>query len=737
MRLDKSIVASLSAVLCVSFAGPVLADATGHGPLLPLNDPKPVDGAPSRMLGLEFIPVPAITLGDVDLFQIYLEDDRAPQPAPLRVGVSQAVEATIGDGQWINVEGGRLWQLEISGTGSIFNRLHLTGVMLGPGEKLWLVSGNGADVAGPIEARGEFENGEAWGVFALGETSRIEWFVPDAADPQSLPFESVDYTHGYRDLFSTEAQEAGCDQDPACFAAWANEANAGARMLFTSGASSYYCSGQLMATDAADETPYFSTANHCISIQSEANSCQFLFNYRATTCGGATGTTHNAVGGDLVSTYATSDCTLLMVRATLPSNAFWAGWMSTNPATGVASTGIHFPGGRRETISFCNKAAASSLCGTSSQWSTVSWYSGVTEGGSSGSALYLDSDHKMYGVLTCGLSSCTNLTGKDGYGRWDRAVTTGGFSVPLAVGSDDSLEQNDTCATAKAVAPGTYSGLVVKRLDEDWYALTVPPTGTVTITETFVNGNGDIDTQLFDSCSGAALVTRNGHVNNDSFTYTNTTASSTILMRVYLYSDTRNDYSFSYSVSVPPPANNECATATPVGVGTTAFDSTYATNSALAVAAGCDGGTSMNKDVWFRFTAPSAGNATASTCGLANWDTRLVMYPGSVCPSSSADSIACNNDACGSASSVTWHVDAGSQWYIRLGSTANIGGTGSLQISVACDGDFDGSGEVDSGDVGLMLLDYGNCPGCSSDLDGDGVVDGSDMGLLLLGFGPC
>jgi choice-of-anchor B domain-containing protein len=50
-------------------------------------------------------------------------------------------------------------------------------------------------------------------------------------------------------------------------------------------------------------------------------------------------------------------------------------------------------------------------------------------------------------------------------------------------------------------------------------------------------------------------------------------------------------------------------------------------------------------------------------------------------------------------------------------------------------GDINGDGEVDSADLGLLLLDYGACPGCASDLDGSGVVDGADLGLLLLSFG--
>ncbi len=54
-----------------------------------------------------------------------------------------------------------------------------------------------------------------------------------------------------------------------------------------------------------------------------------------------------------------------------------------------------------------------------------------------------------------------------------------------------------------------------------------------------------------------------------------------------------------------------------------------------------------------------------------------------------------------------------------------------------CYGDLDGSGEVDSGDVSICLLDTGPCPGCQSDLDGSGEVDSGDVSLCLLSTGPC
>ena len=69
----------------------------------------------------------------------------------------------------------------------------------------------------------------------------------------------------------------------------------------------------------------------------------------------------------------------------------------------------------------------------------------------------------------------------------------------------------------------------------------------------------------------------------------------------------------------------------------------------------------------------------------------------------------------------------------RVGQT-NFGCPGSGNI---CFGDLDGSGEVDSGDVALALLDSGVCPGCAADLDGSGEIDSGDVALLLLSAGPC
>ena len=49
-------------------------------------------------------------------------------------------------------------------------------------------------------------------------------------------------------------------------------------------------------------------------------------------------------------------------------------------------------------------------------------------------------------------------------------------------------------------------------------------------------------------------------------------------------------------------------------------------------------------------------------------------------------------------------------------------------------GDLDGSGTRDSGDVALLLVDFGPCSGCPGDLDGSGEIDSGDTALLFLNF---
>jgi hypothetical protein len=87
--------------------------------------------------------------------------------------------------------------------------------------------------------------------------------------------------------------------------------------------------------------------------------------------------------------------------------------------------------------------------------------------------------------------------------------------------------------------------------------------------------------------------------------------------------------------------------------------------------------------------------------------------------------------ACGN--TLTWWVEAETnftvtRWPANTPVSVRTTSTGTCAVQ----GDLDGDGIVGAGDLSILLLDYGPCPGCPSDLDGNGVVDGGDISFLLL-----
>jgi len=60
-----------------------------------------------------------------------------------------------------------------------------------------------------------------------------------------------------------------------------------------------------------------------------------------------------------------------------------------------------------------------------------------------------------------------------------------------------------------------------------------------------------------------------------------------------------------------------------------------------------------------------------------------------------------------------------------------------VELFTPCPADLNGDGQVNGGDLGTLLGQWGICAGCSADFNGDGKVDGADLGSLLGAWGPC
>lgn len=80
---------------------------------------------------------------------------------------------------------------------------------------------------------------------------------------------------------------------------------------------------------------------------------------------------------------------------------------------------------------------------------------------------------------------------------------------------------------------------------------------------------------------------------------------------------------------------------------------------------------SIYNDIWYRYVADFTGEASFSLCGTANFDTKIAVYePGSACPPTNEDLIACNEDGPGCenfTSSLTFDVEEGQIYLLRIG----------------------------------------------------------------------
>jgi hypothetical protein len=679
-------------------AGPLAAEAFGLTDALPPALEKPALRPPSEQFGL--IPDGGATLlPDLPAEawdQINAEDaEQALIDKTVRYGLWRGVGIAPGAaGEWNDIIGqGSLWIADVTVSGAIGVRLNFADMDLPPGGQVFVYSPTYPErVWGPFENRG-VADGDFWTPTTFGETARIEYFLPFAEghDVQTAtravgddgapmtPFRIPACQHVYLDPVADYHQRVGaCHNDANCYAAWANEVRAAAG-IGTINSNALFCSGTMLTASNNDQTPYWLTANHCIGSASAATNSEIFWLYQTSACGGSVPALSSVPQSFIctrLSNSSTSDHSLLMVEGTIPSGLSWAGWTSAAVANGTNVTCIHHPDGSWKRISFATKTS-----GAAANFIRADWYDAPTEPGSSGSGLFRDDTRQLVGQLYGGPSSCASES-YDDYGAF--ATTYSAISGLLAGGSDDAYDDNDSCATARAMSAGTYSGLVVKRYtggDEDWYSFNLAAGATLTVTLNFTHANGDVDMQLYDTCGGAVLKSSTGTGNSETFAQTNSGGSAVnYLLRVYLASDTRNTYSMTLSTGGGGGSNDTCANAVAVVNGGTYSGSTA--SATIDGSASC-GSSSATRDVWYKYTAPAAGTLRVDSCG-SSYDTVVSLH--SACVGTSANQLTCNDD-CGGApcgglnSCISRAVTGGATYYIRVSGYNGANGSFTLHVT--------------------------------------------------------
>ncbi len=164
--------------------------------------------------------------------------------------------------------------------------------------------------------------------------------------------------------------------------------------------------------------------------------------------------------------------------------------------------------------------------------------------------------------------------------------------------------------------------------------------------------------------------------------------------------------------ALSPPANDYCADATEIYLGTTSFSTVDATTDG-DVHSTCQHDGQTYNDIWYGFTAGCDGILVVSTCGLVDYDSDLVVYLGDDC--NNLTLLGCNDDGeilgvdCANYSSyLEVPVYMGDRLMIRVGGW--------------------NSGDSGSGDILLDIVDIKgtsvSCPANNACADAIDIVEG-------------
>lgn len=398
--------------------------------------------------------VPLASLPEIDAAALRDLDDAKLQQVGVMHDKRLAIAAgntvsfnPLSSGQWqVLADGGSLWRLRVRVPGATDLHLGFESGSLPADASLWVI---GADdyYEGPYDAADAMP---LWIPMVPGDSAMVEIRLPaGSAIETALP----SLTHvgaGYRDLFNPISKNGNPNGSGACNVnvvcplgqPYSDEQRAVAYYEFrvVGDNSTYLCTATLLNDVPGDRKNYVLTAAHCVSTQSEATSMRVYWNYQSTDCAITRGWSfaQNQTGATLRATRADADFTLVELNQTPDPgwNLFHAGWDADGIAPS-ASIGLHHPSGDVAKVDNSPTAPRSTYnCigtgsfGTDSHWMTGPYDQGTTEGGSSGSGLFIPSSdssghgRRLIGVLSGGNATCSGTlpdNGTDCYGKFSAA----------------------------------------------------------------------------------------------------------------------------------------------------------------------------------------------------------------------------------------------------------------------------------------------------------------------------
>ena len=363
----------------------------------------------------------------------------APPPAsggPLRIGFHRALPARFqgelaGRLEWTNLaDGGVVGSLTVASPDAAAIRLAFSAQLPPRGEIRYFKPDEPrrrfpATTARDFHIQPDGELEPLWSPVVEGDAIGVEITLPSRAALAAFSLRLGKVSHRTVQASQTVPQNSQCSGqvDVQCRVGSfpARLQDAVVRIDFEQGGESLLCTATLLNNRL--QAPYLLTANHCVSTPVATRTIIATWFYEHPACG-STAAPERGVStrgsSRLLATSADQDATLLrLLGHPVPRSAVYSGWSSyplTHPTDVV---GIHHPQGDYK------KYSAGKTTGNDDYQIgdedpievenaiEVEWHDGLTEGGSSGSGLFVGGH--LVGVLSGGPGECSNL---DAYGNF-------------------------------------------------------------------------------------------------------------------------------------------------------------------------------------------------------------------------------------------------------------------------------------------------------------------------------
>ncbi|MFK7932946.1 MAG: serine protease, partial [Saprospiraceae bacterium] len=379
----------------------------------------------------------AIQINTPDLQLIQAEDiQRDRQGKYTRYAVWENVSIDLNNsGEWTELPNGdRVWRLQITGKKALALNLLYDNFYLPTDSRFFIYNAAQTHVLGAFSSLNNKESGVFASANVRGETSILEYYEPAAVRGEGIiSIEKVGYVYRFVDHPLAKNSEP-CEVDVNCSEGnnWQDEKRGVVRISVVAPDGAGWCSGSLINNTGQDCKAYILTALHCGETSTTANFNQYIFyfNYESSGCAVNDASDNQSITGCVKRADSNdgggntgSDYMLVELNNSIPSNynVYYNGWNAANTASG-SGVSIHHPAGDRKKISTYSSVLISSSWQNvpnthwEVQWVETANGHGVTEGGSSGSAIF-DNTGRIVGQLTGGGSFCDDTDATDLYGK--------------------------------------------------------------------------------------------------------------------------------------------------------------------------------------------------------------------------------------------------------------------------------------------------------------------------------